>query len=155
MIRDERVTRSLTQAQLAREAEVSREWLIGVEHGNRPRAELTKILSVLSTLDLSLSAGTLTRTHEADSPARGTGRPALTTEDATRRAIASLRDATAVPAVAADGQRSAQLLRTAIDPALATHIARLSTTLVPPTLGESPGESSAEHRGDEDGQEVS
>ena len=36
---------------------MSREWLIGLEHGARPRAELTKVLSVLDVLDLPLAVG--------------------------------------------------------------------------------------------------
>lgn len=155
MIRDERIARSLTQAQLAREAGVSREWLIGVEQGSRPRAELTKILSVLSALGLSLSADSLTRTYEAGSPSRGADRPALTTDDATRQAIASMRNATTTPAVAAEGLRSAGLLHAGIDPALAAHLARLPTDHAPPAPGGTSGELPAEHRGDEDGQDVS
>ncbi|MFC7375433.1 helix-turn-helix domain-containing protein [Brachybacterium sp. GCM10030268] len=55
-IRDARTTQNLTQADLARATGVSRDWLIGVEQGTRPRAELTKILSVLETLDVQLTS---------------------------------------------------------------------------------------------------
>ena len=53
-VRDARTGAQLTQAQLAEMAGVSREWLIGLERGARPRAELTKVLDVLAALDLPL-----------------------------------------------------------------------------------------------------
>ncbi len=53
VIRDAREQASLTQAELARRARVSREWLIKVESG-RTSAEMPRILDVLAHLDLTL-----------------------------------------------------------------------------------------------------
>lgn len=52
-IREARRKRGLTQEQLAVQAEVSRPWLVEVEHGHQ-RAELDKVLRVLAVLDLTL-----------------------------------------------------------------------------------------------------
>ncbi len=57
IVRESRLLAHLTQAELAAKAEVSREWLIGLERGSRPRAELTKVLAVLDVLDLPLTVG--------------------------------------------------------------------------------------------------
>ena len=87
-VRDARTAANLTQAELAERAEVSREWLIGLERGTRPRAELTKILGVLAALDQPLRLG-YEEQNEApegyDEPARD-GVP-MTTTEVTRRAI--------------------------------------------------------------------
>lgn len=55
MVRDARAQRRLTQAELARRAGVSREWLVRLEHGS-PRLELQLVLDTLAALGLSLTA---------------------------------------------------------------------------------------------------
>lgn len=92
-IREERLEHELTQAQLASRAHVSREWLSGVERGERTGAELSKVLRVLSALDLELSiastkegaavAAPAKRSEEATTPTP----PPLTTLDATHKAL--------------------------------------------------------------------
>lgn len=62
-IYDARTQRNLTQEALAKKANVSRSWLIGLEQGKRPRAEMDKILSLLRALDISLSLQTM-QAHE-------------------------------------------------------------------------------------------
>lgn len=56
-IYDARTKSGLTQQELAEQAGVSRKWLIDIEQGKRPRAELGKVLDVLRALgvDLTLS----------------------------------------------------------------------------------------------------
>ncbi|WP_448060437.1 helix-turn-helix domain-containing protein [Cellulomonas hominis] len=53
LVRDARERSGLTQAELARRARVSREWLIKVESG-RTSAEMPRVLDVLAELDLAL-----------------------------------------------------------------------------------------------------
>lgn len=65
-IYDARTQRHLTQEALANKANVSRSWLIGLEQGKRPRAEMDKILSLLEALDISLSLQML-QDHETAS----------------------------------------------------------------------------------------
>lgn len=91
-IRDARIAQGLTQVQLASQAGVSREWLIGVEQGSRPRAELTKILSLLHTLDLPLSIGAADSEKALGNHPGGRG-TVLSTDDATRRAMAAYQRA--------------------------------------------------------------
>lgn len=55
-IRSQRRNLGLTQAELAKRSSVSRQFVIELEQGH-PRAELQKVLSVLSTLKLSPIAG--------------------------------------------------------------------------------------------------
>lgn len=91
-VRDARTAAQLTQAELAERADVSREWLIGLERGTRPRAELSKILGVLAALDQPLMLGREEQDgaeEEADEPARD-GAP-MTTAEVTRRAIEESR----------------------------------------------------------------
>lgn len=52
-IHDARIAAGYTQAELAAAARVSREWLIGIEQGARPRAELGKIFDIMGALDLA------------------------------------------------------------------------------------------------------
>lgn len=92
-VREARTEDQLTQAELATRAGVSREWLIGLERGARPRAELTKILGVLSALDQPLMLG---REESAVPPSkdrtpsnRGTG---MSTAEVTRKAIERTRE---------------------------------------------------------------
>lgn len=87
-VRDARTAAQLTQVELAERAGVSREWLIGLERGARPRAELTKILDVLAALDQPLMLG---REEAAEAPEKDEepardGEP-MTTAEVTRRAI--------------------------------------------------------------------
>lgn len=56
-LRAERVSRSLTQAQVARAAGVSRGFVTELERGKRPRAELNRVLAVISALDLTVTLG--------------------------------------------------------------------------------------------------
>lgn len=91
VIRDLRKARALTQSQLAEQADVSREWLIGVEQGKRPRAELSKVLAVLAALDVDLFAHTYASSDETisrDTPSRSEESPTL---EATRVAIEHVR----------------------------------------------------------------
>ena len=123
-LRDGRRARELTQAELARAAGVSREWLIGVEQGHRPRAELEKVLAVLAALGLPLIVGETP--HPAAAPAPQS--EATITARATREAIDAMRAASRVSAVAENGQRVARLLNAGVAPELAAHLARVSST---------------------------
>ncbi|MGO1226113.1 MULTISPECIES: helix-turn-helix domain-containing protein [unclassified Brachybacterium] len=126
-LRDGRKARALTQAELAQVAGVSREWLIGVEQGNRPRAELEKVLAVLTALDLPLTVGAASRTVTPDAPEHTTS----ITERATREAIEAMREASAIPVVVEHGQRAARLLNAGVDPELAAHLAQISRAATP------------------------
>ncbi len=52
-IRDRRRKLKLSQAELAREVGVGRQWVVAMEHG-KPRAELGLVLRTLSALNLPL-----------------------------------------------------------------------------------------------------
>lgn len=54
-IHDARTERGWTQQHLADLAGISRTWLVGVERGQRPGAELGKIFALLHTLEVSIS----------------------------------------------------------------------------------------------------
>jgi DNA-binding XRE family transcriptional regulator len=54
ILRDRRKRAGLTQAELAEAAHVSRAFLIGLENGKRPGAELGRVLAVLRALDAGL-----------------------------------------------------------------------------------------------------
>lgn len=54
-LRDRRARAGLTQAQLADRAGVSRGFVIDIERGRRPRAELNRVLAVMRALDAALS----------------------------------------------------------------------------------------------------
>ncbi|WP_442914396.1 helix-turn-helix domain-containing protein [Kribbella sp. NBC_00709] len=54
-VRDARIHRRLTQAELARLAGVSREWLVRLEQGH-PRLEIQLVLDTLAALSLTLTA---------------------------------------------------------------------------------------------------
>ncbi|MGO1545576.1 MAG: helix-turn-helix domain-containing protein, partial [Gulosibacter sp.] len=79
----------LTQAQLAERGEVSREWLIGIEQGRRPRAELGKLLGLLRVLGLDLVLESPSDVSELDAGERSSsvGASAITTNEITRRAM--------------------------------------------------------------------
>lgn len=127
-LRDGRRARALTQAELARAAGVSREWLIGVEQGHRPRAELEKILAVLAALELPLTVG-------VTSPREATEHPSddatAITDRVTREAIAALRNAPTAPVLAERGQPAARLLDAGVDPELVAHLTRNSSATIP------------------------
>lgn len=53
-IRRLRLTRGLTQAELADRAEVSRQWVVAVEQGRTEGLELGRVLRLLDALDASL-----------------------------------------------------------------------------------------------------
>lgn len=61
VIRAAREAQRLTQATLATNADVSRRWLIAIEQGKHPRAELDRVLRVLKALDLDIRVGPLKR----------------------------------------------------------------------------------------------
>lgn len=54
-LRDRRESARLTQAQLAERAGVSRAFIIDIERGRRPRAELNRVLAVIRALDAAVS----------------------------------------------------------------------------------------------------
>jgi HTH-type transcriptional regulator / antitoxin HipB len=54
-IREARTARSWTQAALAERAGVSRPFVLELERGARPRAELVRVLSVLKALSKSIT----------------------------------------------------------------------------------------------------
>lgn len=68
-LRAQRLSADLTQAELAELAGVSREWLVGLERGRRPRAELSKVLSLVEALDLALALEDRPIEHEPTAPA--------------------------------------------------------------------------------------
>lgn len=80
-VRAARRARGLTQAQLAERAGVGRQWLVALEKGH-DRAELGKVLAVLSALGLTLT------TREAPAPpANRTWLTATDTADAIREEL--------------------------------------------------------------------
>lgn len=54
VLRDRRKRAGLTQARLAELARVSRAFVIDLEKGRRPRAELNRVLSVVRALDAAV-----------------------------------------------------------------------------------------------------
>lgn len=91
-VRDARTAAQLTQAELAERAGVSREWIIGLERGTRPRAELTKILGVLAALDQPLMLGREDHKEAQDEDEwSGSDGTPMTTAEVTRRAIEQSR----------------------------------------------------------------
>ncbi|WP_278237008.1 helix-turn-helix domain-containing protein [Isoptericola sp. AK164] len=54
-VRRLRLDRGMTQAELARRAEVSRQWLVGLEGGETPGLEVGRLMRVLDALDASLT----------------------------------------------------------------------------------------------------
>ncbi|WP_343035710.1 helix-turn-helix transcriptional regulator [Isoptericola sediminis] len=54
-VRRLRLDRGMTQAELARRAEVSRQWLVGLESGKTPGLEVGRLMRVLDALDASLT----------------------------------------------------------------------------------------------------
>jgi transcriptional regulator with XRE-family HTH domain len=69
LIRGLRTDRGWTQAELARRAEVGRQWLVAVERGQRAGAELALVLRVLNVLGAELFARTAQRPVNVDIPA--------------------------------------------------------------------------------------
>ena len=68
-VREQRDQQGLTQANLARRAGVSRQWLSALENG-KPSVEMGKVLVVLSVLELSVGL--------EQRPARNPRRPSAT-----------------------------------------------------------------------------
>ncbi|MGP9538133.1 helix-turn-helix domain-containing protein [Brachybacterium sp. AOP43-C2-M15] len=90
LVRESRRAARLTQADLAAKVGVSREWLIGLERGSRPRAELTKVLAVLDALDMPLTIGRRpSATDERAEPEPSGTAASMSTAEVTRRAIAA------------------------------------------------------------------
>ncbi|WP_402467620.1 helix-turn-helix transcriptional regulator [Isoptericola aurantiacus] len=54
-VRRLRLDRGMTQAELARRADVSRQWLVGLEGGKTPGLEVGRLMRVLDALDASLT----------------------------------------------------------------------------------------------------
>jgi transcriptional regulator with XRE-family HTH domain len=54
-VRRLRLERGMSQAELARTAGVSRQWLISLEQGNKPGLEVGRLMRVLDGLDASLT----------------------------------------------------------------------------------------------------
>lgn len=67
VIRERRRALGLSQADLALEAGVGRQWLVAVERGKR-RAEIGLVLRTLATLDLALAIAPVDRAPEGDLP---------------------------------------------------------------------------------------
>lgn len=59
-VREKRTTLGLSQAEAARQAGVSREWVISLERG-KPNVQLGQVFDLLAVLDLSLSLVELRR----------------------------------------------------------------------------------------------
>jgi len=55
VIRKARLRLGLSQAELARDAQVGRQWLVGLEAGDKPQAPLMMILQLLRELDLAIT----------------------------------------------------------------------------------------------------
>ena len=53
-IRDARLSAGLSQAELADDAKVGRQWLVGLELGDKASAPFDMVLRVLQALDLSV-----------------------------------------------------------------------------------------------------
>jgi HTH-type transcriptional regulator / antitoxin HipB len=53
-LRDARKRRGWTQAQLAGQAQVSRQFVVNLERGRSPRSELIRVFQVLRALDLAV-----------------------------------------------------------------------------------------------------
>jgi HTH-type transcriptional regulator/antitoxin HipB len=85
VIRSRRRALSLTQADVAARADVSRQWLVEVESGH-PRAEIGRLLEVLKVLDLEL---TTTPACQDDGPALDRMLPVPSLARAVRKEIAS------------------------------------------------------------------
>ena len=54
-VRETRVGLGLSQAELARDARVGRQWLVGLEAGDKGTAPLDMVLRVLRALDLAIT----------------------------------------------------------------------------------------------------
>lgn len=54
-LRERRARANLTQGQLASRAGVSRGFIIDIERGRRPRAELNRVLAVMRALDTAIA----------------------------------------------------------------------------------------------------
>lgn len=66
IVRDAREQQGLTQVGLARAASVGRQWLVGLELGDKESAPLDMILRVLAVLDLEVTlVPPLARQHHA------------------------------------------------------------------------------------------
>ncbi|MDO4252105.1 MAG: helix-turn-helix domain-containing protein [Rothia sp. (in: high G+C Gram-positive bacteria)] len=83
-IRDARARCGLTQEALASKAGVSRSWLIGLEQGKRPRAEMDKIFSLLQALGVALSLHSMesSNPHQDDKTFQGSSMPDETFKNA-------------------------------------------------------------------------
>ncbi|WP_169792141.1 helix-turn-helix domain-containing protein [Jiangella muralis] len=64
-VRARRYARELTQAELARRAGVSREWVNALERG-KPNVNVAQLMDVLEVLDLALDLAPLSRDPRAD-----------------------------------------------------------------------------------------
>lgn len=76
---DQRKQAGLTQMQLSVKAGVSRSWLAGLETGDRPRAEFSKILQLLKALEVSATIGFSNQTSQPDNQANSEWQEVLDT----------------------------------------------------------------------------
>ena len=80
VVRAERKSRGLSQAMLAKQAGVGRDWIIGLEKG-KSTAEIGLVLRTLGSLGLAIQLGHATKAHAPDGIdlneilERGTGKP--------------------------------------------------------------------------------
>ncbi len=65
-LRERREHAGLTQARLAERANVSRSFIIDLERGKRPRAELSRVLSVIRALDAAVTLSDVERQSTED-----------------------------------------------------------------------------------------
>jgi HTH-type transcriptional regulator/antitoxin HipB len=68
-LRTAREGQGLTQATVAERARVSRRWLIAMERGEHPRAELDRVLRVLEALQLDVTVGPVAAVRPSPAPA--------------------------------------------------------------------------------------
>ena len=132
-VRDARTGAQLTQAQLAEMAGVSREWLIGLERGARPRAELTKVLDVLAALDLPLGVQRGQDAASLDVPDRSPhGERGMSTAEVTQKAIERAKGApSAVDQLRSDVDSA---LRGSVWQSLGEHMNRTASATIASTL---------------------
>lgn len=66
LIQQRRTDLGLTQAQVARRAKVSRDWIISIENGRRLTVDFERLLRTLDVLDLSIEITVVDRGEQSD-----------------------------------------------------------------------------------------
>jgi|GEM_PF-484608 len=66
LIQQRRTDLGLTQAQVARSAKVSRDWIISIENGRRLTVDFERLLRTLDVLDLSIEITATAREDQSD-----------------------------------------------------------------------------------------